>query len=90
MKGLYNKYTIIKNETGKKVTDRCFVLKPDQDPAAREALRTYAKATKNEELAKDLLRLANYEFVSCGCRGLADCGHMFGGYEQLREEVEQG
>lgn len=51
--GLYNKYTVINNDTGETVED-CFILKPMEDKAAREALRCYAKATDNEVLSRDL------------------------------------
>ncbi|MFB6140048.1 MAG: hypothetical protein ABEJ26_06410 [Halosimplex sp.] len=50
-KGLYEKYEVRKDgelQTG------CFVLKPASDPAAREALKTYARETDNEELAEDI------------------------------------
>ena len=53
-KGLFNKYTIINNETGKEVEGSYFVLKPETDEDAREAIRAYAYLTKNEKLAEDL------------------------------------
>jgi len=49
--GLYAKYEVTKN--GKSVED-CFVLEPEEDRAARVALKAYAAATENDELAKDL------------------------------------
>ena len=52
-KGLKAKYLVFKADTGEKV-DNCFVLRPDKDPAAVEALRAYASATDNETLAEDI------------------------------------
>lgn len=55
-KGLYEKYEVRKDgelQTG------CFVLKPATDPAAREALKTYARETDNEELAEDIDELVS-------------------------------
>ncbi|WP_226043335.1 hypothetical protein [Natrinema sp. DC36] len=49
--GLYDKYSVRKD--GQRVTD-CFVLEPGDDPAAREALRTYAAETEDDDLAADL------------------------------------
>ena len=55
--GLYNKYEVYK-------TDECrccrsaqrgvFVLKPREDPIAREALATYALQTPDDQLRDDL------------------------------------
>jgi len=50
--GLYKKYEILKD--GKPVTGRYFVLKPESDPTALEALRTYARHTHNVKLQADL------------------------------------
>jgi hypothetical protein len=49
--GLYEKYYVEKN--GNPIED-CFILEPEDDPAARSALRAYAEATENDELAADL------------------------------------
>ena len=49
--GLYGKYEVRKDGTP---VESCFVLEPESDPAAREALLRYAEATDNEELADDL------------------------------------
>lgn len=49
--GLYKKYEVRKG--GEPVED-CFVLEPADDPAAREALLSYASATEDDELAEDL------------------------------------
>lgn len=54
-KGLYNKYQIIKRETGNESEGEYFVLKPEKDPAARAALLEYAKVTNNERLAQDII-----------------------------------
>ena len=52
--GLYGKYTVRKNSDGSLVTD-CFVLRPNKDLAAVAALRAYAAATDNAELAVDII-----------------------------------
>ena len=52
-KGLYTKYIITKAD-GTPVNDRCFILKPDKDPAAVAALHAYAAATDDEQLRNDL------------------------------------
>lgn len=49
--GLYAKYEVYKD--GEEVED-CFVLEPESDPAAREALVAYAMHTDSDELATDL------------------------------------
>jgi len=49
--GLYGKYEVY--EDGEPVNS-CFVLEPESDKDAREALRTYADSTENDELAADL------------------------------------
>lgn len=51
--GLKGKYLVFKADTGAKV-DNCFVLRPDKDTAAVEALRAYANATDNKTLAEDI------------------------------------
>ena len=50
-RGLHRKFRVY--EDGEEIPD-CFVLEPESDPAAREALLRYAKATGNEKLAEDL------------------------------------
>jgi hypothetical protein len=50
-RGLYSKYEVRKD--GVSVED-CFVLEPEDDRAARVALKAYAAATENGELADDL------------------------------------
>lgn len=52
-KGLKAKYLVFKADTGGKV-DNCFVLRPDKDPAAVEALRAYARCTDNKTLSTDI------------------------------------
>ena len=49
--GLYAKYDVQKD--GEPVKD-CFVLVPEDDPAARRALETYIEVTESEALAQDL------------------------------------
>lgn len=57
-RGLYGKYEVIKD--GEPITD-CFVLEPEDDRAARVALKAYAAATENEELAEDLFNQFDLE-----------------------------
>ncbi len=52
-KGLYNKYRVVRNDTGEEV-DGCFILRPVTDTAARIALATYAEATHNPRLGRDI------------------------------------
>ncbi len=51
MSGLYTKYQVWKD--GQSVTD-VFVLRPNNDPAAKEAVLRYAEVTPDQELASDL------------------------------------
>lgn len=53
-KGLKRKYLVFKSNTGEMV-ENCFVLQPDKDSAAVEALRAYARATDNAVLSADIL-----------------------------------
>lgn len=50
-RGLHGKYRVTKDGDEQ---DGCFVLKPESDDAARAALKAYASATENDELANDL------------------------------------
>lgn len=52
-KGLKAKYLVFGAASGREIKN-CFVLRPDKDPAAVEALRAYASATDNETLAEDI------------------------------------
>ena len=58
--GLYGKYTVYKNKDSSLVTE-CFVLRPTKDPAAVAALRAYAAATDNAELASDIINWVGAE-----------------------------
>lgn len=58
--GLYGKYTVYKNKDGSLVTD-CFILRPAKDPAAVTALRAYAAATDDAELAVDIINWVGAE-----------------------------
>ena len=49
--GLYGKYRVEKDG---EVIEECFVLEPENDPAARIALAAYAEATEDQELTDDL------------------------------------
>ena len=51
--GLKLKYLVFKADTGERI-ENCFVLRPDKDYAAVEALRAYAEATDNKTLADDI------------------------------------
>lgn len=63
--GLYNKYTVINNDTGEEVTG-CFVLKPYKDKAALEALKRYAEVTNLQALRRDLLDfISGFEEYRC-------------------------
>ena len=52
-KGLKAKYLVFKADTGE-ILENCFILRPDKDPTAVEALRAYANATDNKTLAEDI------------------------------------
>jgi len=58
--GIYGKYTVYKNRDGSLVTD-CFILRLAKDPAAVAALRAYAAATDNAELAADIINWVGVE-----------------------------
>lgn len=51
--GLKGKYLVFKADTGEQVSN-CFVLRPDKDTGAVEALRAYANTTDNKTLAEDI------------------------------------
>ncbi|GIO33105.1 hypothetical protein J2TS6_42460 [Paenibacillus albilobatus] len=53
--GLYKKYTVINNDTGKEVEGEYFILKPENDPAARAALIHYAVNSDNKQLGEDII-----------------------------------
>lgn len=53
-KGLYDKYTVINNETESPIDGAAFILRPDRDPIAIAALQRYAELTDNELLADDI------------------------------------
>lgn len=55
-KGLYDKFTVIDNRTGEVVRTPVFVLRPDKDPVAWDALLAYSSFTSNDELRKDLIK----------------------------------
>lgn len=77
---LFGKYIIQKSD-GTPVDRHAayFVLRLDADPAARHAMRAYARAIKKEspDLAADIARWL-WDFApgpDCGCRE-ACCGHF--------------
>jgi len=51
--GLRIKYNVYKVANGSLINN-CFVLRPDKDPAAVEALKRYAETTENLQLAEDI------------------------------------
>lgn len=51
--GLKLKFLVFKADTGERI-ENCFVLRPDKDRAAVEALSAYAEATDNKTLADDI------------------------------------
>lgn len=58
-RGLYQKFVAFKCEDGKIVGDPLtdvFVLRPDRDVHAREALRAYARSAGHEEPTRNLAR----------------------------------
>jgi len=59
-KGLYEKYTVINNKTGKQIKDMVFVLRPDRDVVALKALETYVEYTGNIFLKEDLRDLIKH------------------------------
>jgi hypothetical protein len=54
-KGLYDKYKVVRRETNEEI-DGAFILRPSTDVAAMIALATYAEATHNPCLGRDLRR----------------------------------
>lgn len=52
-KGLKAKYLVFNAASGKMI-ENCFVLRPEKDAAAVEALRAYANTTENKTLAEDI------------------------------------
>ena len=51
--GLYDKFEVYRRDSGNPV-DECFVLVPEDDAAARDALREYARSTDDDQLAAEL------------------------------------
>ena len=76
-RGVYGKYTIGKADGSEIDPSACyFVLRLDTDPAARAAMKTYARKTENEELARDIEAcIDELESPNCGCRE-AMCPHV--------------
>lgn len=59
-RGLKRKFLVFRSDTGERI-ENCFVLRPDKDPAAVEALRAYARVTDSKELSADI-----YNWVGAG------------------------
>jgi len=64
-RGLYEKYEVLRDG---KPLEGMFVLRPETDEAAREAILAYADATDNEELAEDLRLWINRYLITGGDR----------------------
>lgn len=58
MQGLYSKYCVTKKVTREGVFG-CFVLRPQNDMAARKALLAYAEVTDNPVLSSDIKKWIN-------------------------------
>lgn len=58
-RGYYEKFKVIRNDTGEEVTDFRFVLIPSHDKHAAAALESYARSCESENpgLARDLREL---------------------------------
>jgi hypothetical protein len=56
-RGYYDKFKVIRRDTGEEVGGFRFTLLPDHDPHARVALRAYAESCKDENhtLSRDLI-----------------------------------
>lgn len=52
-RGLYEKYHVCDPVTGVLV-EGCFVLRPHNDPAARQAMQKYSEVTENLTLSREL------------------------------------
>lgn len=63
MKGYYDKFQVIRRETGEEVAGPTFTLLPDHDHHAKVAVRAYADSceSENPELAADLRLLAEID-----------------------------
>lgn len=74
-RGYYEKFTVIRNDTGEEVKGFRFTLIPSHDPHAGTALRAYADAVEaeNPQLAEELR-----ERLDADERTLRDAGR-FGG-----------
>ena len=53
-RGVYGKYKIERTDGKPMKKGFRFVLSPEHDPAALEALKTYADKTENKQLAEEL------------------------------------
>jgi len=62
--GLYRKYIVFDTDTEVETDGFCFVLKPETDSAAWDALQAYALSTTNPQLGADLMRWLNQNLRS--------------------------
>lgn len=92
-RGLYGKYKVTK--AGEPV-EQCFVLEPENDPAALAALKTYALETDDDWLAGDLAHWISTiedkklgECQTCGVRGFVGEGKLIPVWEN-QSDAEQG
>ena len=65
--GLKGKYLVFKADTGEQIAD-CFVLRPDKDNTAVEALRFYAYITDNKTLAEDIYKWVGESKILPPCK----------------------
>lgn len=65
--GLKDKYLVFKADTGEQVVN-CFVLRPDKDNTAVEALRFYAYITDNKTLAEDIYKWVGKSKILPPCK----------------------
>lgn len=63
LRGYYDKFQVIRRETGEEITGPKFTLLPDHDHHAKVALRAYADSceSENPQLAEDLRTLADID-----------------------------
>ena len=71
--GLKRKYIVMKSDTGEPV-EGCFVLRPDKDEAAIDALNAYADATENQVLAADIRKWLSTVTRQRGVTRICACG----------------
>ena len=84
-----DKFVVRHHRRGDLLDGESFVLVPDRDPAAWPALRAYAAATSDIELAEYLLELVG-EFDGQGERVVVADDRIPGWIATLSDEVQAG